>query len=123
MTTQTQFVFPHPYYDMVCNRLADFDDFCKAKCAERESLRKGVKYSFFERLLNLGVDCRIEGRSPQQPYNWLDDKEYYSQYVMPYREQYKRLNELHVWLAHCVKEDIRVQISPSDVALLLGDWK
>ena len=53
MTTATQFVFPHPYFDMVCNRLADFD----------------------------------------------------------YREQYKRLNELYLWLAHCVQEDIRVQIS------------
>ena len=120
MTTATQFVFPHPYYDMVCNRLADFDDFCKTKCAERKSLRKGVKYSLFERLLNLGADCRVDGR---EPYNWLDDKEYYSQYVMPYREQYKCLNELHVWLAHCVQEDIRVQISPSDAALLLGEWK
>ena len=53
MTTQTQFVFPHPYFDMVCNHLANFD----------------------------------------------------------YREQYKRLNELYVWLAYCVQEDIRVQIS------------
>ena len=61
----TQFVFPHPYFDMVCNRLTDFD----------------------------------------------------------YRVQYKRLTELEVWLAHCVQEDIRVQISPSDVALLLGEWK
>ena len=59
MTTATQVVFPRPYYDMVCHRIADFD----------------------------------------------------------YREQYKRLNELDVWLAYCVKEDIRVQI-----ALLLGDW-
>ena len=106
--TSTQFVFPHPYYDMVCNRLADFDNFCKAKCAEREAARASKPYSLWERVLNLGVDCRIDGRSSQQPYNWLD---YYSHYVMPYREQYKRLNELHVWLAHCVQEDIRVQIS------------
>lgn len=65
MTTATQFIPPHPYYDMACNRLADFD----------------------------------------------------------YREQYKRLNELEVWLTHCVQEDICVQISPSDAALLFGEWK
>ena len=123
MTTQTQFVFPHPYFDMACNRLADFDDFCKAKCAEREAARASKPYSLWERVCNLGVDCRIDGRSPQQPYNWLDDKDYYSLYVMPYREQYKRLNELHVWFTHCVQEDILVQISPSDAALLLGEWK
>ena len=82
--TSTQFVFPHLYYDMVCNRLADFDDFCKAKCAERELHRASKPYSLWERVLNLGVDCRIDGRSPQQPYNWLD---------------------------YCIQEDIRVQIN------------
>ena len=25
MTTAIQFVFPHPYFDMLCNRLTDFD--------------------------------------------------------------------------------------------------
>lgn len=123
MTTATQLVNPDLYYGMVCERLADFDDFCKAKCAERESLRKSVKYSLFERLLNLGVDPRIEGRDLSEPYNWLDDFDYYSQYVIPYRVQYKRLTGLEVWLAYCVNQGLKVQISASDLALLLGEWK
>lgn len=119
MTTQTQLVNPNPYYDMVCNRLVDFEDFCKAKCAEREAARASNPPSLWCRLFeDFGIDPRSE-----YPYDWQQDFEYYSQYVMPYREQHKRLNELHVWLAHCVQEEIRVQISPSDAALLLGDWK
>lgn len=123
MTTQTQLVNPDPYYNMVCQRLADFDDFCKAKCAEREAARSSKPYSLWEKICNIGVDCRTDGRDLSKPYNWLDDKDYYSQYVMPYREQYKRLIELEVMLAHCINQDLKVQISASDLTLLAGEWK
>ena len=99
MTTATQFVSPDPYYNMVCQRLASFDDFCKAKRAECEST------------------CS------DQRHNWLDDEECYSQYITPYLEQYKRLSDLEVMLAHCIREDLKVQISASDLTLLVGEWK
>lgn len=119
MTTQTQFVSPDQYYNMACQRLADFDGFCKAKCAEREAARASNPPSWWSKLFeNFGIDPRSE-----YPYDWQQDFEYYSQYVMPYREQYKRLTELEVWLAHCINRDLKVQISASDLTLLVGEWK
>lgn len=95
MTTATQLVSPDRYYNMVCQRLVDFDNFYKAKCAECEST------------------CS------DQRHNWLDDKKCHSQCTTPYLEQYRRLIELEVWLAHCINQDLKVQISASDLTLLV----